>query len=74
MCDTADEQQAMRARLFLRWFNGYEQQKKYVIRTVVLKDEGIESYIALIIQRSHPQFEEIINLFDTEIAMFQENK
>ncbi len=64
----------MRARLFLRWFNGYEQQKKYVIRTVVLKDEGIESYIALIIQRSHPQFEEIINLFDTEIAMFQENK
>ena len=31
-------------------------------------------YIALIIQRSHPQFEEITNLFDTEIAMFQENK
>lgn len=74
MCDTADEQQAMRARLFLRWFNGYEQQKKYAIRTAVLKDEGIESYIALIIQRSHPLFEEITNLFDTEIAMFQENK
>ena len=73
MCDTADEQQAMRARLFLRWFNGYEQQKKYAIRTAVLKDEGIR-YIALIIQRSHPQFEEITNLFDTEIAMFQENK
>ena len=31
-------------------------------------------YIVLIIQRSHPQFEEITNLFDTEIAMFQENK
>jgi hypothetical protein len=74
MCDTADEQQAMRARLFLRWFNGYEQQKKYAIRTAVLKDEGVESYIALIIQRSHPQFEEITSLFDTEIAMFQENK
>ena len=74
MCDTADEQQSMRARLFLRWFNGYEQQKKYVIRTAILKDEGIESYIALIVQRSHPQFEEIITLFDTEIAMFQENK
>ncbi|MBR5038965.1 MAG: hypothetical protein IKX65_09635 [Prevotella sp.] len=74
MCDTADEQQAMRARLFLRWFNGYEQQKKYAIRTAVLQDEGIESYIALIIQRSHPLFDEITNLFDTEIAMFQENK
>lgn len=74
MCDTADEQQSMRARLFLRWFNGYEQQKKYTIRTAVVVDEGIESYIALIIQRSHPQYEEIINLFDTEIATFQENK
>lgn len=74
MCDNADDQQAMRARLFLRWFNGYEQQKKYAIRTALLTEEDIDSYIALIIQRTHPQFEEIIELFDSEIAMFKENK
>ncbi|MBR5919227.1 MAG: hypothetical protein IKZ83_04965, partial [Prevotella sp.] len=74
MCDNADEQQAMRARLFLRWFNGYEQQKKYAIRTALLTEEGIDSYIALIIQRSHPQFDEITTLFDQEIAMFRDNK
>jgi len=74
MCDTADEQQEMRARLFLRWFNGYEQQKKYTIRTAHLTDEGIDTYLALIIQRTHPQYKEIIDLFEREIAMFQENK
>ena len=74
MCDNADDQQAMRARLFLRWFNGYEQQKKYAIRTALLTEDGIDSYIALIIQRSHPQFEEITSLFDREISMFQDHK
>lgn len=74
MCDNADDQQAMRARLFLRWFNGYEQQKKYDIRTAILNDEGIENYIALIIPRSHAQYEEVIELFDKEIALFKENK
>ena len=29
MCSTDNGQQAMRNRLFLRWFSGYEQQKKY---------------------------------------------
>ena len=74
MCDNANDQQAMRSRLFLRWFNGYEQQKKYDIRTALLTDDDIESYIALIIQRSHPQYDEIMTLFDTEISMFREHK
>ena len=28
----------------------------------------------IIIQRSHPQYEDILHVFDTEIAMFQEQK
>ncbi|MBQ8655793.1 MAG: hypothetical protein IJ527_01830 [Prevotella sp.] len=74
MCDNANEQQAMRSRLFLRWFNGYEQQKKYDIRTVLLTEDNIDTYIALIIQRSHPQYDEIIALFDKEISMFKDHK
>lgn len=74
MCDNANDQQAQRSRLFLRWFNGAEQQKKYDIRTALLTEEGIDSYIAMIIQRSHPQYEEILHIFDTEISIFKENK
>lgn len=79
MCSTDDNQQAQRARLFLRWFNGAEQQKHYVIRTTEVNgvdDEGKPrtEYVAFIVQRSNPHLEEIIKLFDTEITMFNEMK
>ena len=79
MCSTDDNQQAQRARLFLRWFNGAEQQKHYVIRTTEVKgvdDEGNPrtEYVAFIVQRSNPHLEEIIRLFDSEITMFNDMK
>lgn len=74
MCDTADSQQAVRARLFMRWFNAYEKNKQYVIRTALVIDEGEANYISLIIQRTHPQFKAIVERFDQEIGMFQDGK
>ena len=79
MCSTDDGQQAQRNRLFLRWFNGYEQQKKYVIEATDVKsidEEGNTSqdYVALIVQRTHPQIVEIIERFKEEIAMFNDSK
>lgn len=79
MCSTQGSQQSMRNRLFLRWFNGYEQQKRYAIKSSEVKGEivngkRISEYVALIVQRSHPQLEEIIQHFDEEIAMFNEYK
>lgn len=74
MCDTANEQQAQRDRLFLRWFNAYEQKKKYVIKSAVVMDEGEANYVSLIVPVIHPQLEAIINTFDREISMFQNNK
>ena len=65
--------------LFLRWFNGYEQQKHYLIRSTEVRGIGpdnkpIKEYIALIIQRSNPKLDEIVSRFDSEIAMFNELK
>ena len=79
MCSTAKGQQAQRARLFLRWFNGYEQQQRYVIKAYDVKSTDAEGkptkdYVALIIQRTNPQLDEIIARFDSEIAMFNEFK
>jgi hypothetical protein len=79
MCSTDNNQQAQRARLFLRWFNGYEQQQKYVLRAAEIPGadpEGKPSseYVAMIVPRTHPQVQAIIDLFDEEIAMFQTNK
>lgn len=74
MCDSANDQQAMRNRLFLRWFNGYEQQKQYVIRIVKIMDEGAETYVALIVQRSNPMLDDIMKQFDEQTELFKENK
>lgn len=75
MCSTANDQQAQRARLFLRWFNGYEQRQRYLIRAIEVKgDDKRKDYVALIIQRTNPQIDEIVARFDSEIAMFNEFK
>ena len=79
LCSTDNDQQAQRSRLFLRWFNGYKQQQKYVIKTgdvPSITPDGLPTteYMALIVQRNHPQLQAIVDFFDEEIAMFQANK
>lgn len=74
MCDSANDQQAQRNRLFLRWFTGAEQSKMFYIKTEKVIDEGTENFIAIIVPRQHPYLNEIIARFDEEIEMFKENK
>lgn len=74
LCSTDDNQQAQRARLFLRWFNGAQQQSLYAIRTAELNSENGKEYVALIVQRSNPHVEEILQFFENDVAMFNEMK
>jgi hypothetical protein len=79
MCSTDNGQQAQRSRLFLRWFNGYEQQKRYVIKSTEVKGVDPEGkprkeYVALIVPRVHPLLDEIIERFEEEVQMFNDNK
>lgn len=75
LCSTDGGQQAQRARLFLRWFNGAEQQKHYIIRTAEVKGEGTDKeYIAFIAQRSNPRIETLLQYFESEIDIFNEMK
>lgn len=66
-------QQAQRARLFLRWFNGYKQQKKYAIRSYEVCSTGAEGkptkeYVALIIQRKYDA--RVITASDAETMVY----
>lgn len=74
MCSSEGGKQEQRARLFLRWFNGTEQQKHYICRTVEVKGDGQKEYVALIAQRTNPNIAEILQLFDSDITMFNEMK
>lgn len=74
MCDTADNQQAVRARLFHRWFDAHGGSERYVIRTAVLMDDETPNYVSIIVQKSNPDLAIILHFFDSEIGEFQDNK
>ena len=75
MCSTERDKQAQRARLFLRWFNGAEQQKRYAIRTAEVRgDNNRKEYVALIVKRCNPDIDDILAIFEEEVAMFNTMK
>ena len=70
VCDSANAQQAMRSRLFLRWFNNYTGNDSFLIKTAVINDDGEDNYVAMIVQRNNSQIEEILKYYEEEVAMF----
>ncbi len=72
ICETGDNKQAMRNRLFVRWFNEYNFQKDFVLRTAMVKDGKQENFAAIIVQRIHPDLESILMTFDETISYFKD--
>ena len=71
-CETGDNRQAMRDRLFLRWFSEYVNSDKYCIKVAEIIAEGISNYAAVIVQRSNPNLKEILSDFDEFVSFFKE--
>lgn len=63
-CETGDNKQSARARLFQRWFDNYPQKDNFFIKVVVIEDDGIENYDAIIVQKNNPNFDTIVYEFD----------
>ena len=73
ICDTGDDKQAARNRLFVRWFNDSKHKGKFYLQDVTISDDGIDNYAALIVQRNNPEFESIIAQFN-EFVELMKNK
>lgn len=69
ICDTGDGKQAMRSRLFVRWFNTYTNRDAYVVKTAEVMDGNIRNFTALIVQKSNPRLTEIIAEFEDTISI-----
>lgn len=74
LCDSANGQQAMRARLFGYWFSKFDKHSLFEIKSAIISDEGEDNYVSMIIKKSHPHYNEIISVFDNEIQTFSESK
>jgi len=71
VCETGDDKQAARNRLFARWFRETEQSTKYYFNNVEIDADGIENYAAIIVQKSNPELEEIIYKFNEVVETLQ---
>lgn len=70
ICETGDKKQALRNRLFERWFSTYERKAQYTFVASSLKDEeGIENYTAIIVRNDNPELSAIIAEFIETISL-----
>lgn len=74
ICDTANDQQLQRDRLFYYWFKKYNDASRYVFKSAVLPDDGVYNYLSMIVQNSNPNLQAIIKLFDEQVELFKNNK
>ena len=71
-CETGDNRQAIRERLFLRWFGEYSNNDKYYLQVSEIIAEDIANYVALIVQRNNPDFDNIISTFNSFVGFFRD--
>lgn len=64
ICDTSDDRQPARDRLFAAWFNEYSHNFNYTLsRTSIQVDEKV-FYAALVIANDNPKYLEILSAFN----------
>lgn len=64
VCDSTDGRQAVRRRLFNRWFNSYAEKDKYLLLQREVQYEDMLHYISLIVRKDHSETQTIITSFD----------
>lgn len=69
ICETGDDRQAYRSRLFVRWFNSYSGRDAYVMKTAEVNEGNTMNFAALIVQKSNPRLEEILDEFSETITI-----
>ena len=70
ICETGDKKQALRNRLFERWFSTYERKAQYTfLASSLTDDEGIENYAAIIVRNDNPDLSAIVAEFTTTISL-----
>ncbi len=70
--ETKDEKQAVRNRLFVRWFNMYELHHQYVIHTAQGEMDGQTNFMAMIVRRDNPRLQMAIDEFEETVRFLFE--
>ena len=74
VCDTSDGRQRKRSLLFQRWFQEYDRADQFTILYGCIRDENTDNYVGIIVERTNPQYQCVIDDFSETLEMFQANK
>ena len=73
ICETGDNRQEHRSRLFESWFRSSGYRTSFALFTAEIPDEnGIQNYVAVILRPDHPRFAFIAQLFSDTIELFRD--
>lgn len=61
ICDTGDNRQAARSRIFNSWFRLFANQNLFTLRPMSVKAEGIEFFAAVVLRNDNSRFSNIID-------------
>lgn len=68
ICETGDNRQGLRSRLFEYWFSTYNQKALFTtLSSSVVDEEGIINYASIILRNDNPFFAEVIAEFSKSI-------
>ena len=64
ICDTKDGRQAVRNRLFSKWFNQYPYRDRFTLRTVNIEYAGQRYFASAIFRKDNAHYKEYIEAID----------
>ena len=68
ICETSDNKQSMRSRLFEYWFSTYNRKSQFTTLSSSIADrEGVINYATIILRNDNPDLSEIITEFSESI-------
>lgn len=75
ICETGDNKQSMRSRLFEYWFSTYNRNRKALftmLSSSVIDEEGIVNFATIILRNDNPDLLEIIAEFTESIQILSQ--
>ena len=74
VCDTSDGRQRKRSLLFQRWFQEYDHTEQFTVLFGCIRDEDTDNYVGIIVERTNPKYQSVIDDFNETLEMFHANK
>lgn len=73
ICETSDNKQGVRSRLFEYWFSTYNQKALFTtLSSTVVDEEGVINYATIILRNDNPFLTDIITEFSESIQVLNQ--